>query len=126
MEFLKTPITSRKVREKGQKLYGVGKCLLFAGAIGFGLLLLIFLIVGLAFGGEDIVRIMAFNVASGYEFVLVLYVLALLGVAGGMVGVYCYFAGMSYFALGAIACNTEGQACADAQKSVNDDEIPEL
>lgn len=60
---------------------------LIGGAVGFGILLIPFLLRGM--GGGDVKLLTAIGVLKGVEFVL--YTAAAMGIIGGIIAVYYYF-----------------------------------
>jgi hypothetical protein len=112
MEFLFGPITSEKLEDKGQNLYKLGKLFMFAGICGFGVLLLISLIVLVTYSSDALFEyVLLLDTDSGALFidflVNTLVFFSYLGIILGFAGIPMYFSGLNIFALGRIAHNTE-------------------
>ena len=101
------PITSKKVEQKGQKIYKVGKIGMLCGLIGLVLMILFVLGTVVIFGGEYIGNTLALKFDPSVAFLMPLMLFAYLGVVFGVVSIFLYFYGMQLFALGRIAHNTE-------------------
>ena len=107
MEFLTRPITSERLEEKGQSLYKLGKIFSFVGVIGFAVLLLSVLITLIFFGGSGVAYLLSFEVGSEFAIMYLILPLSYIGILLGIIGIPMYFNGLSIFALGRIAHNTE-------------------
>ena len=106
MDFLTRPITSERLEEKGQSLYKTGKLFCFIGFCGFALLLLSVLIT-LAIDSSWVLDLLMLDISEEYAFMFLIIPLSYLGILLGIVGIPMYFNGLTVFALGRIAHNTE-------------------
>ena len=106
MGFLTRPITSERLEEKGQSLYKLGKKFMFVGVCGFAILLISMLVALAMYGGEGIIYLLVFNVGD-FEILYLLLPLSYIAILMGISGIPMYFNGLTTFALGRIAHNTE-------------------
>ena len=109
MNFLTRPITSERLENKGQSLYKLGKIFSFFGIIGFAVLLLSVLVGLIIEGGDGALYVLSLDYDSEYVFLYLLVPLSYIGILLGIVGIPMYFNGLTVFALGRIAHNTEKQ-----------------
>ena len=107
MDFFTRTITSKKVEEKGQSIYKLGKIFMFIGVIGFALVVLSLLIAMMVVGADDAFELLIFDIADRFAFMYPIMIISYLGILLGLIGVGLYFCGINLFALGRIVNNTE-------------------
>lgn len=113
--MLESKLTSEKVEKKGQVFYQRGKLFMLIGFYGFSLLALICVIALLAYDVEGLLLVLALR-PYDYEFLIPIIVLCYIAIGLGDIGIFLYFRGIHFFALGRIAVNTE-QSGASKQMS---------
>ena len=105
MEFLTSPITSKKLEQKGQSIYKISKLGMFAGVCAIVLTIIIgVLSIEL---GASFISPFIFDVADDYAFAYLFVVIDYLALLWGLVSIPMHFVGLNIFALGRIAHNTE-------------------
>ena len=98
-------LTPDKVEERGQRIYKCSKIGMFIGACGI-LLLLIICLSCLANDGDFLDPII-FDLRSRYAWAYVFVAIADIAIFIGIASIPMYFIGLSIYALGRIARNTE-------------------
>ncbi len=115
--------SSRIVLEIGEKLYVVGKIMLY-GLIGFGLLILELLICCMGWGADDIIFVLA---VKSYEFVNFLTIISYIAIFVGTIGIPIFFLGLHYMGIGQIAVNTDKEELQEqTAKEIEKPEIEEV
>ena len=102
---MNSEITSEKVEQKGQKLYKMGKSFMVIGLYAVALFVLIGLIS--IETGASFIDPFIFYVADGYKFAYLFVVITYVGLLLGIAGPFLYTRGITLYALGRIAVNTE-------------------
>ena len=88
-------------------MYKLGKLFSFGGLCGLGLFILSILITLMVGGGSYVESLLSFDISEEFAFMYLIMPLSYLGIVLGAIGVPMYFNGLSIFALGRIAHNTE-------------------
>lgn len=96
---------SELLLEKGKGMCKLSKKLLICAAIGFALLLIVWL--GCAIEGGYFSEYLALQGYDEYAFVNVVVLVAYLGILAGFGALPCYLYGLHFMGLGQIAKNTE-------------------
>lgn len=102
--FLTSPMTSKKVEQKGQGFINLGRLFGLIGVISFALWFISTVIALIA--GNYFIDVLILEFDS--DFAKVIFVICYLGTTIGFFGIPLYFTGLKLFTLGRIAVNTEG------------------